>query len=165
MSRPGAFRLLAGSPFLFVPLSGAPVLDVADRQPQQLDGGRVGGEVAPVLGDFAQLVVERLDAVGGVDDPAQHRREGQEGHEPVPGVGEGLDGRGVALTQLAAVKGVQGLHGGLLVGCLVDRPQPRADGFAVLVRHEPCGGPDQVDHAGLDGGPRPGGFDGLSQAG
>ena len=121
--------------------------------------------MAPVPGDFAQLVVEQLDAVGGVDDPAQHRREGREGHEPVPGVGEGLDGRGVALTQLAAVKGVQGLHGGLLVGCLVDRPQPRADGFAVLVRHEPCGGPDQVDHAGLDGGLRPGGFDGLGQAG
>ena len=43
------------------------------------------------LGDLAQPVVERLDAVGGVDDPAQHRREREEGHEPVPGVGEGLD--------------------------------------------------------------------------
>ena len=81
-----------------------------------VDSFRVGqgqlleGKWPRFLGDFALLVVERLDAVGGVDDLVQHRREGQEGHEP-------------------------------------------------------CGGPDQVDHAGLDGGLRPGGFDGLGQAG
>ena len=47
------------------------------------------GKWARFLDDLALPVVERLDAVGGVDGPAQHRREGQEGHEPVPGVGEG----------------------------------------------------------------------------
>lgn len=43
------------------------------------------------LGDLAQPVVERLDAVGGADDLVQHRREGQEGYEPVLGVCDGLD--------------------------------------------------------------------------
>ena len=50
MSRPGAFRLLAGSPFSLSRCRVRLSLMVADRQPQQLDGGRVGGEVATVLG-------------------------------------------------------------------------------------------------------------------
>ena len=51
--------------FLLVTFSGSFVLNVADRQPQQLDHRLIGGEVAAVLGDLAQLVVQRLDAVGG----------------------------------------------------------------------------------------------------
>ena len=58
---------LAGPSFLllFLPLSGSLVLDVADSQPQQLDRCLVGGEGTPVPGDLAQLVVQRLDRVGG----------------------------------------------------------------------------------------------------
>ena len=51
--------------FLLVAFSGSFVLDVADRQPQQLDHRLIGGEVAAVLGDLAQLVARSLDAVGG----------------------------------------------------------------------------------------------------
>ena len=51
--------------FLLVTFSGSFVLNVADRQPQQLGHRLIGGEVAAVLGDLAQLVVQRLDAVGG----------------------------------------------------------------------------------------------------
>ena len=51
--------------FLLVTFSGSFVLNVADRQPQQLDHRLITGEVAAVLGDLAQLVVQRLDAVGG----------------------------------------------------------------------------------------------------
>ena len=47
-------------PFLFAG-AGALVLDVADRQPQQLDHGVVVGEVSAVLDDLAELVVQRLD--------------------------------------------------------------------------------------------------------
>ena len=108
MSRPGAFRLSAGSPFSLsrcrVRLSS--MLRIASHN--SLTTAASLRALTTVFDDLAQLVVQRLDAVGGVDDPAQHRREGQEGHEPVPGVGEGLDGRGVALTQLAAVKGRPG---------------------------------------------------------
>jgi len=37
------------------------VLDVGDGEPQELDGGVVGREVAACLGDLPQLVVQRLD--------------------------------------------------------------------------------------------------------
>ena len=66
----GLVAALAG----FVPacgsFPGSLVLDVADRQPEQLDHGGVVGEVAAVLDDLAQLVVQRLDGVRGVDDLA-----------------------------------------------------------------------------------------------
>jgi len=42
-------------------LAGAFVFDVADRQPQQLDRGVVGGEVPPILDDLPELVVQALD--------------------------------------------------------------------------------------------------------
>jgi hypothetical protein len=49
-------------------LSGAFVFDVTDHQPQQLDDRVVGGEVTSILDDLPELIVERLDRVGGVDD-------------------------------------------------------------------------------------------------
>lgn len=77
--------LVRGSAGLLGSLGGATVLDVADRQPQQLDGRDIVGEVTAVLGDLAQLIVQRLGRVGGVDDAAQCRRERQERDEPLPG--------------------------------------------------------------------------------
>src|SRR3954452_18131158 len=62
---------------------GAYVLDVADRQPQEFGHGVVVREVAPVLDDLAELIVQRLHTVGGVDDPAQRRRELQKRDEPL----------------------------------------------------------------------------------
>jgi len=91
----GLVGALAG----FVPpggaLAGPFVLDVDDRQPQQLDDGVVGGEVAAGLGDLAQLVVQRLDAVGGVQQLAHARAERQERGEALPGVFPDPGGLGV----------------------------------------------------------------------
>ena len=87
---PTCAPVLGGLAGLLGSLVGPFVLDVADRQPQELDGGVIAGEVAAVLGDLAQLVVQRLDGVGGVDDPAQGRGEDQEGREPLPGPLPGL---------------------------------------------------------------------------
>lgn len=87
--------------FVLVSLVGSVVLDVADRQPQQLGGGFVGREVASVLGDLAQLVVQRLDGVGGVDHPAQGRRESQEWDESFPGPLPGRCRLGVLGSQVA----------------------------------------------------------------
>ena len=53
--------LVGGLPALLLAVSGPFVLDVADRQPEQLDGGGVVGEVAAGLGDLPQLVVQRLE--------------------------------------------------------------------------------------------------------
>lgn len=49
-------------------LAGAFVLDVPDGQPEQLDGGVVIGEVAAVLDDLSELIVQALDRVRGVDE-------------------------------------------------------------------------------------------------
>ena len=130
---------------------------------RQLDRCLVGGEVTPVPGDLAQLVVQRLDRVGGVNDPSHHRREGQEGSESLPGVGEGPDRGRVALSELTGLEGLQGLPCGLLAGGLVDRPESRCHGLAVAVGHEPRGGPDQVDYACLDRRLGPGRLNRLGQ--
>jgi hypothetical protein len=50
------------------------IFDVADRQPQQLDHRPSVGKMALFLDDLPQLVVQRLDAVGGVDDDLPHGR-------------------------------------------------------------------------------------------
>ena len=87
----GGFAGAFGLAFLFGSFPGAFVLDVADGQPEQFDHGVVVGEVSAVLDDLSQLVVQRLDRVGRVDDPAQLGREGQERDEPFPGVTPGRD--------------------------------------------------------------------------
>jgi hypothetical protein len=61
---------------LFGALAGAFVFDVLDGQPEQFDGGVVVGEVPAVFDDLAELEVEGLDRVGGVDDLAEFRWEG-----------------------------------------------------------------------------------------
>ena len=64
---------------MLVAFAGAFVFDVADRQPQQLDYRVIGREMAAVLCDFAQLVVQRFDGVGRVlrarpDGPTAYHR-------------------------------------------------------------------------------------------
>src|SRR5438105_8379456 len=85
---------------LFGPLAGPLVLDVADRQPQQLDHRLVVGEVPAVLDDLAELVVQALDRVRRVDDLADFRRERQERGEPFPGAFPGRHHARVAVPEL-----------------------------------------------------------------
>src|SRR5690606_32244156 len=65
----------------------APALahDVAQGQPDQLGSRVIAGEVPPGLDDLAQLAVQTLDGIGGVDQPAHRWREGKERDDPVPG--------------------------------------------------------------------------------
>lgn len=65
-------------------VASAVVTDVVDRQVEDLQDGVVGRERAPGLGDLAELVVQRLDGVGRVDDLADRRIEIEERDEPVP---------------------------------------------------------------------------------
>jgi hypothetical protein len=60
----GFARDTFGEPGFLGAFPGSFVLDVANGQPQQLDHRVVVGEVAAVLDDLPQLVVQRLDAVG-----------------------------------------------------------------------------------------------------
>ena len=107
---------VGGRVLLLGALRGPAVLDVADRQPQQFDRRLVGGEVAAVLGGPRGSVVQRLDRVGGADDPAQGRGEGQEGDEPLPGPLPRRRRLGVLAARVGLAEGVQGPSGGLLVG-------------------------------------------------
>ena len=52
----------SGSAGFLGAFSGSFVFDGADGQPEQFDRGGVAGEVAAVLDDLAELVVQRLDA-------------------------------------------------------------------------------------------------------
>ena len=72
--------------FLLVAFSGS-FVHGCRRSPAFASSGHrlITGEVAAVLGDLAQLVVQRLDAVGRVYDAPEHRREVQEGSESLPG--------------------------------------------------------------------------------
>jgi hypothetical protein len=89
------------------------VLDVDDGEPEQLDDGVVAGEVAAGLGDLAELVVQALDAVGGVEQLADRRGEGQERGELLPGVFPDPDGLRVLLPPGRGGEGGQGVEGRL----------------------------------------------------
>lgn len=89
--------------------------------------------------DLAELVVQGLDRIGGVDHPAQHGRKLQERDEPGLGVLEHPDRVGVPLPEFGGGELGQRGFGG--VG---------SDRFAVLVVHESRCCPDQLDHTGLD---------------
>ena len=75
MRRVGAVCLLAGFPVSVRRWAARFVFDVADGEPQEFDGGFFAGEMPAILSDFAQLVVQGLDSVGGVHDAARHGRE------------------------------------------------------------------------------------------
>jgi hypothetical protein len=87
----GLVRPLAGLPAAGLALPGPVVLDVDDGEPEQLDDGVVGREVAAGLGDLAEPVVQRVDGVGGVEQPADGGAEGEE-RGGVPGVLPDPDG-------------------------------------------------------------------------
>ena len=93
--------------------------------------------MAAVLGNLAQLVVQRLDTVGGVDDTPEHRREVQEGSEPLPGPLPGRHRLGVLDPQIGLREVGQGLPSGLLARGGVDGFDSGGDLLAVPVGHEP----------------------------
>ena len=69
-----------------IPVGATPVAgDVTQRQPDQLRGGLVGGEVTAGLDDLAQPRVHALDRVGGVDHFAHRGREREERDHLRPG--------------------------------------------------------------------------------
>lgn len=68
--------------------------EVSGDESEELEGGVVGGEVPAVPGDLAELVVDGLDQVGGVDDRADLGREREERGELLPGVAPEARGSG-----------------------------------------------------------------------
>ena len=49
-------------------LCGSVVFNIADHQPQRLEGGFIVSELHPVASSFTQLVVKRLNGIRRIDD-------------------------------------------------------------------------------------------------
>jgi hypothetical protein len=138
----GAFPggLPAGEAF-----AGAFVLDVDDGEPEHLDDGVVAGEVASGFGDLAELVVQALDGVGGVEQPPDRPGEREERDERVPGVFPDPDRLRVLLPPRGAGELEQGQLGGVGVGCGVDLAELFRDLGGVAAGDRAQGVPDEVD--------------------
>ncbi len=117
------------------PLLGcsAPVgRDVAQRQPDQLGGRIVAGEMPARLDDLAQLAMQALDGVGGVDHAAHRRREREELDHTVPRPAPASHHGGVLLAPRSLLELVQGQGSRLGAGRGINRPECRGQQLAVL---------------------------------
>lgn len=65
-----------------------------------------------VFGDFAELVVQRLDGVRGVDNAPDRWREAQERDEFFPAVPPGHHGRRVLSSELGVLEFIESVPGG-----------------------------------------------------
>ena len=123
--------------------------DVTQRQPQQLGGGIVAGEVPARLDDLAQPAVKALDGVGRVDHPPHRRAEGKEGNDTVPGPAPGRHDGGELLSPGAGLQSIELGRCRLRTGGRVDRLQGRCQRLAVLPARVVQAVADQVHDAGL----------------
>src|SRR3954471_13862051 len=157
----GELRLgSAPLPLRHLPIFGRPV----QHEKEQLQRGVIVREVAARPHRSAQLGVQRLYSVRGVDDPTYLSGEGVEGDHlrPVPAPDLGNDGILAAPRAL-----VEGLQCGLpqLGGAgPVDLLQRRGDLPAIFIRDEVERPANQMHDAGLDLGLREHGADRLGEA-
>jgi hypothetical protein len=95
-----------------------------DREVDELGGGLFVGEVPAGLDRLADLAVQALDRVGGVDRAPEFVGQRQERGDVLPAGAPGVDGRRVALAPFG-VEALELDQGGVGVGGGVDRSQRR----------------------------------------
>src|SRR5215210_7866959 len=134
-----------------------------DGEVDELGGGLFVGEVPAGLDRLADLAVQALDRVGGVDRAAELVGQAQERDHVLPAGAPGVDGRGVAPAPLG-VEALELDERGVGVGGGVDRAQRRGDLLAVAVVDVAQRGADEVHDAGLHPRGREDGFDRLGEA-
>lgn len=98
--------------------SGAFVFDIADRKPQKLHCRLIIREMTTILDDLAELIVQRLDGVGGVDNFADGRRERQKRNEAFPGCLPGPNRSRVLLPQADAANSCRAISAASMVGAV-----------------------------------------------
>lgn len=149
-----------GKPF---PDISAAFLEVADRQINQLCCGLLSRERASGLDRFANDPVQTFNRVRRVDDLADRGVEGKERDHLLPFAPPGRGDRGV-FSGPFLLKRIQ--FGGSLIGgrCPVNPAQTSGHGFTVLPSTKVQRLAHQMDDAGLDGGVREGGGDGVREA-
>ena len=110
----------------------------------------VAREVPPGPDSPAELGVEGLNRVGGVDDPADLVREGEEGDHFAPGTSPALADGGIALAPGPSLERGQGLFGSFGARGAVDLLERCRQTLAVLPGHKVHGVAQQMDDACLD---------------
>src|SRR5262245_40589934 len=111
----------------------------------------------------AQLGVQRLDRVGGVDDPPNAFGKSEERDHEFPVAAPALyDGRILAAPR-ALREGLEGSLAGGGIGCAIDRPQRLRQAFAILPGGKIHRMTDQVDDTGLNDGLRENRVDGFGK--
>src|SRR6266540_3218567 len=148
-------------------VTGSPVrFGAHDREPDQPQRGVVVGEVPACLDRLADLHVQALDGVGGVDDAADLLGEGEEGDDPLPGAVPDLQ-RGGARLAVGPGGGelIEHLAGGVSVGCGVDPAQLAGAALAFSPGEIAQALADEVDDAGLVDRLREDGVDRLRETG
>ncbi len=129
-------------------------------QEEQLCDALIGREVASGPDGPAQLGVQGLDGIRGINDPTDVIRKSEERDHGLPVPAPGHGDRRIFLAPIALGKGLQGGSARIGVSGFVDLLQRRSDGPPVLVGHEVERVADQVHDAGLnlsfgeDGGDR-----------
>ena len=101
--------------------------------------------MAAGLGDLAELVVQALDAVGGVEQLADARGEGEERGELVPGVFPDPGGLRVLAAELGGGERGQGVERGFLRRRGVDGAQLAGDRGGVAAGDRAQAVPYQVN--------------------
>jgi FkbM family methyltransferase len=114
-------------------------------QVEELGGGIVAGEVASGPDGAAQLGIQGLDRIAGVDDPPDVVREGEERDDLGPGPPPALADGGIAGAPGTGLECAQRLFGRIGIGSAVDFLQGAGQPTAVLEGHEVHGVPQQVD--------------------
>ena len=112
------------------------LLGAVQDQEEELQRRVVGREMSPGPDGAAELGVQGLDRVGGVDPFSDVLGEGVERDDLGPGAPPALANRRVSAAPFALLESRQGLLGRGGVGGAVDVLQRRGDRLAVLVGGE-----------------------------
>jgi hypothetical protein len=116
---------------------------------QQLDGGLVGRKMTAGPHGPAELGVQRLDGIRGVEDAADVARESIERDDFRSGATPTLRDGGIFLAPRPCLECIQGRSGGEIVLRPVDVLQRRGDGFAIFEGRKIQRIPQQIDDARL----------------
>ena len=109
----------------------------------------------------AQLRVQRLDRIRGVDDPPHAFGKGEEGDHELPVSAPALGDRRILCAPWTLRKAVEGSLAGDGIGSAIDRAQCLRHALAILPGGKIHRMADEMDDAGLDDSLRKHGIDGF----